>query len=70
MEPVCAFHSANRRKFLVLKHRGSRVKARILESRLHQSVLSPAGGSSFANAWDVFRFENLALEGFSNAVFR
>ena len=26
------------------------------------------GTSSFANAWGVFRFENLALEGFSDAV--
>src|SRR2546426_130463 len=40
----------------------------LLVGSLHQTNRSPASRSSSVNAWDVFRVENLALEGFSNEV--
>src|SRR5437660_9629027 len=56
------------RKFHVLNRGAIYLFIILLESDLQYSVPSPAGRCPSANAWDVFRVENLALEGFSNVV--
>src|SRR6266566_3650092 len=58
----------SRPKSLVLNSNEARYILCLLVSSLHQTNLSPEGRSSSVNAWDVFRVENLALEGFSNEV--
>src|SRR5437660_12916663 len=56
------------RKFHVLNRGAIYLFIILLESDLQYSVPSPARRCPSANAWDVFRVENLALEGFSNVV--
>jgi hypothetical protein len=58
------------RKSLVLNSNEPQDILCLLVGSLHLTNLSPAGGSSSANAWDVFRIENLALEGFLNAAYK
>src|SRR5437016_6174008 len=58
----------SRPKSLVLNSNEARYILCLLVGSLHQTNRSPASRSSSVNAWDVFRVENIALEGFYNEV--
>jgi len=61
-------HRTARRKFLVLKRQVPGVWLSFLGMRRALTRPESSQQKFVRDTWDVFRVENLALEGFSNAV--